>query len=104
MLDNHTVELGTQGKDLFCRLLEEAGKKIFARSPRVRYKPSSHPCGENTLATSLCTWSPNELAYTALVSSRPFSGADAGDLASSFIAASSSSLVQTPKLGEVAPL
>jgi len=68
------------------------------------------------LATSLCTWSPNELAHTVLlVSSRYFSGAIAEDLTRTITDASSSSLdnfhsdstflapCKTPKLGEVAP-
>ena len=60
MLDNHLVELGTQG-DLICFVgcLKRRKEQSFANSPRVRYKPSSHPCGEKTLATTLCTWSPN---------------------------------------------
>ena len=61
MLDNHLVELGTQGRFiLFCRLFEEEGRSNpLANSPRVRYKPSSHPCEEKKLATTLCTWSHN---------------------------------------------
>ena len=59
VLDNHLVELGTQG-NFFCRLLEEERRSNpLANSPRVRYKTSSHPCGENKFATTLCTWSPN---------------------------------------------
>ena len=60
MLDNHLVELGTQG-DLFCFVgcLKRRKEQSFANSPRVRYKPSSHPCGEKKLAIALCTWSPN---------------------------------------------
>ena len=79
VLDNHLVELGTQG-DLFCFVgcLKRRKEQSFANSPRVRYKPSIHPCGENTLATTLCTWSPN--VVTELLPSRIFSGAVAGEL------------------------
>jgi hypothetical protein len=55
---------GHKIKTLLCSLLEEEKKKQpLNNSPRVRYKPSSHPFGEKTLATTFCTWSPNEL-YT----------------------------------------
>ena len=79
VLDNHLVELGTQG-DLFCfeGCLKIRKEQSFANSPRVRYKPSSHPCGEKTLATTLCTWSPN--VVTEVLPSRIFSGAVAGEL------------------------
>ena len=79
MLDNHLVELGTQG-DLFCFVgcLKRRKEQSFANSPRVRYKPSSHPCGEKTLATTLCTWSPN--VVTELLPSRTFSGTVPGEL------------------------
>ena len=79
MLDNHLVELGTQG-DLFCFVdcLKRRKKQSFANSPRVRYKPSSHPCGEKKLATALCTWSPN--VATELLLSRTFSGTVAWEL------------------------
>jgi hypothetical protein len=45
-------------------LLEEEGEVSSTDSPRVRYKPSNHPCRKNTLATSLCSWSPNDLVST----------------------------------------
>ena len=31
--------------------------------------PLSHPCGEKTLATTLCTWSPKEIVQTELLPS-----------------------------------
>ena len=79
VLDNHLVELGTQG-DLFCFVgcLKRRKEQSFANSPRVRYKPSSHPCGEKKLATALCTWSPN--VATELLLSRTFFGAVAREL------------------------
>ena len=79
MLDNHLVELGTQG-NLFCFVgcLKRRKEQSFSNSPRVRYKPSSHPCGEKKLATTLCTWSPNE--EHGLLPSRPFSSVVAGEL------------------------
>ena len=79
MLDNHLVELGTQG-DLFCFVgcLKRRKEQSSAKSPRVWYKPSSHPCGEKKLATALCTWSPN--VVTELLPSRTFFGAVAGEL------------------------
>ena len=78
VLDNHLVELGTQG-DLFCFVgcLKRRKEQSFAYSLRVRYKPC-HPCGEKTLATTLCAWSPN--VATELLLSRTFSGAVAGEL------------------------
>jgi hypothetical protein len=50
-------------RNLFCRLLDENGKSFYDCSPRVQYETPSHPCGKDSLATSLCTWSPNELAH-----------------------------------------
>ena len=90
MLDNHLVELGTQW-DLLCFVdcLKRRKEQSFANSPRVRYKPSSHPCGEKKLATALCTWSPN--VVTELLPSKTFSGAVAGELLGHIISTSTTS-------------
>jgi hypothetical protein len=53
---------------LFCRLADENKESFFDCSSRVRYKPRVPSWGKFTLATTLCTWSPNEVAH-CLVSS-----------------------------------
>ena len=62
VLDNHLVDLGTQDKvPCFTDCLTRRGRITSEASfPRVRFKLSSHPCGEKKLATTLCTWSPNK--------------------------------------------
>jgi hypothetical protein len=64
VLDNHSVELGTQDKEFFFgRLHNENKESFFNYSPRVRYKSRVSSCGKFTLATTLCTWSPKEMAH-----------------------------------------
>jgi hypothetical protein len=48
----------------FPGLLEEQERRwIFPNFPRVRYKASSHPCGNFfSLTTILCTWNPNVIS------------------------------------------
>jgi hypothetical protein len=115
MLDNHSVGLETQDKDIVCRLLDKNEESFFDCSPRVRYKPWVSSWEKITLATTLCTWSSNEVAH-CLVSSILFAGIIAREQRKAFTTTSfheqrqfsegrsSSSVVQSPKLGEVASL
>jgi hypothetical protein len=65
VLDNHTVELGTQDKNFALQVARRAEEESrLYHFPRVLYKPSIHPCGEKKLATILCTWSPTEVVHT----------------------------------------
>jgi hypothetical protein len=60
--------LGHKTRKLFCRCLKKNNESFFDCSPRIRYKPRVSSWGKFTLATTLCTWSPNKLA-PCLVSS-----------------------------------
>jgi hypothetical protein len=62
VLDNHSVKLGTQDKEMVL-LSDENEERIFNCSPRVQYKPQVSSWGKFTLATTLYTWSPNEVAH-----------------------------------------
>jgi hypothetical protein len=53
---------------LFCRLLDENEESFFDFSLRVRYKPWVSLCRKFTLATTLCTWSPNKVAHCLMSS------------------------------------
>jgi hypothetical protein len=55
--------VGAHDKELVLQVARHDLKKLTDCSPRVRYQTQSHPCGENSLATSFCTWSPNKLAH-----------------------------------------
>jgi hypothetical protein len=59
---------GHKTRKLFCRLLDENEESVFNCFPKVRYKPRVSSWEKFTLARTLCTWSPNELA-PCLVSS-----------------------------------
>jgi hypothetical protein len=60
VLDNHSVELGTQERGI---ILQVAGRRMtrdFLTIPREFDSNSEFPSwGKFTLATTLCTWSPN---------------------------------------------
>jgi hypothetical protein len=60
MLDNHSVELGIQERGI---ILQVAGRRMsgaFFTVPREFDINPEFPSWENlTLATTLCTWSPN---------------------------------------------
>jgi hypothetical protein len=62
---------GCNTRSLFCRLPDENEERFFECYPRVRYKPWVSSWGKFTLATTLCTWSPNEVAH-CLVSSESY--------------------------------
>jgi hypothetical protein len=105
---------GRKIRRFFCRFPDENEESFFDCSLRVQYKPRVSSWGKFTLATTLCTWSPNEVAHF-LVSSRLFCGAVAVEQRKALITASfreqrqfsdarSSSSALQPKLGEVAPL
>jgi hypothetical protein len=68
VLDNHTVELETKDFILLCRIARSRGEgQLFTHSPRVRYEPSSQPCGEDCfLNCTLCTWSPCAIRRPAI--------------------------------------
>jgi hypothetical protein len=53
---------GHKIRKLFCRLLKEERRVFFECSPRVRYKPRVSSWRKFTHATTLSTWSTNELA------------------------------------------
>jgi hypothetical protein len=57
---------GRKTTRLFCS--GENEESFFDCSPRVQYKTRVSSCGKFTLSTTLCTWSPNEVAH-CLVSS-----------------------------------
>jgi hypothetical protein len=60
MLDNHSVELGTQERGKYFAGCSKKNDGSFCGcSPRVWYKPRVSSWGKFTLATTLCTWSPN---------------------------------------------
>jgi hypothetical protein len=114
VLDNHSMELGTQYKEnCFVGCLKNDAS-FYDCSSRVRYKPRVFSWGKFTLATTLYTWSPNKLA-PCLVSSRQSSSTIAREQRKAFTTASiikrrqfsdarsSLCVVQSPKLGEVTP-
>ena len=61
VLDNHTVELGTQGFILFCRIARRREGEITLYSiPREFDITLESPLwGKYSADTTLCTWSPN---------------------------------------------
>jgi hypothetical protein len=63
VLDNHTVDLGAQDKELDLQVDWHGPKKHFWLFPDSLILNLTHPCGENSLATSVCTWNPNNLAH-----------------------------------------
>jgi hypothetical protein len=58
----------TRTRKLFCRLLEEEWRELLRLFPRVQYKPRVHSWGKFTLATTLCTWSPNLAHLLSVIS------------------------------------
>jgi hypothetical protein len=69
VLDNHSMELGTQEQGIWFADCSKKNDKSFCnRSPRVRYKPRVPSWGKFTLATTLCTWSPNLAHLLSIIS------------------------------------
>jgi hypothetical protein len=61
VLDNHSVELGA--RKFFYKLLEEERQELSRLFLESSILNPEFPCGENLLLqTTLCTWSPHELA------------------------------------------
>jgi hypothetical protein len=67
VLDNHSVELGTQDKE-FCFIAWREQKEVFWLFHESSIFTPSIFVGKITLATTLCTWSPDEVVH-CLVSS-----------------------------------
>jgi hypothetical protein len=63
VLDNHTVELGAQDKDIALQVAKQGWKKLRLCSPRVRYKHRVTIVGKISLTATLCTWSPSEVTH-----------------------------------------
>jgi hypothetical protein len=116
VLDNHSVELGIQDKEIVLHVAWRRTVRAFLTVPwEFDIKPSVPSWGKFTLAITLCTRSPDELA-PCLVSSRLFSGAVTGEQIKAFTTASfierrlfidmrsCSCAMKSPKLGEVTPL
>jgi hypothetical protein len=63
VLDNHTMKLGTQDIYLLAGLLKEERREILFPSSfsRVRYKPSSHPCEEDTFCCNTLHLEPQRI-------------------------------------------
>jgi hypothetical protein len=63
VLDNHSVELGTQDEEIVLQVAWRRTSGAFLTVPReFHIKPRVPSWGKFTLPTTLCTWSPN-LAY-----------------------------------------
>jgi hypothetical protein len=61
--DNHSVELGTQDKEVVLQVAWRRTTRAFLILPReFDIKPRVPSWGKFTLVTKLCTWSPDELA------------------------------------------
>jgi hypothetical protein len=56
VLDNHSVELGTQERGIVLQVAQRRTTRAFATVPR---EFNINPEGNFTLATTFCTWSPN---------------------------------------------
>jgi hypothetical protein len=62
MLDNHSAELGTQDKEIVLQVACRRRSGAFSSVPReFDIKPRVLSWAKYTLATTLSTWSPNEL-------------------------------------------
>jgi hypothetical protein len=63
MLENYSVELGTQEKEIVLQVAWRRTIRDFLTVPwEFDIKPRVTSWGKFTLATTLCTWSPGELA------------------------------------------
>jgi hypothetical protein len=63
LLDNHSMELGTQDKEVLLQVAWRRRIRAFATVPReFDIKPRVPSWRIFTLDTTLCTWSPDELA------------------------------------------
>jgi hypothetical protein len=78
VLDNHSVKLRTQDKEIVLQVAWREWESFFDCSPRVQYKPRVSSSGKFTLAITLCTWSPNEVAHCLVLSASGGRGSDIG--------------------------
>jgi hypothetical protein len=63
VLDNHSVELGTQDEEIVLQVAWRRTSEAFLIVLReLNIKPRVPSWGKFTLATTLCNWSPDELA------------------------------------------
>jgi hypothetical protein len=69
MLDNHMVELVVQDKQVALQVAGQGLKKLSLLFPESSILTPSHPYGEDSVATSLCTWSVPINWHTCLVTS-----------------------------------
>jgi hypothetical protein len=75
VLDNHSVELGTQDKKVVLQVASRRTTRAFSTVPReFDIKPRFPSWGKFTFATTLYTWSPDELASLLSVIMRHFYG------------------------------
>jgi hypothetical protein len=63
VLDNHTMELGAQDKDIALQVAKQGWKKLCLCSLRVRYKHRVTIVGKISLTATLWTWSPREVTH-----------------------------------------
>jgi hypothetical protein len=60
VLDNHSVELGTQERGIVLQVARRRTTRAFLTVPESSILTPEFPLwGKFTLATTLCTWSPN---------------------------------------------
>jgi hypothetical protein len=75
VLDNHSVELETQEQGIILQVAGRRTMRAFLTVPReFDINPEFPSWGKFTLATTLCTWSPN-LAHLLSVISQQMSSA-----------------------------
>ena len=103
VLDNHTVELGAQDKNFVLQVARRGWRRsaldprVFDINPRVTLVGKTRLLHHSALGVPT-SWHSQSWCHQEYFLA-PLPG-----IYSSITAASSSSLVQTPKLGEVAPL
>jgi hypothetical protein len=72
VFDNHSEELGTQDKEIFLQVAWRRTSRAFLTVPReFDIKPWVLSWGKFTLATTLYTWSPDELTPLLCVINHP---------------------------------
>jgi hypothetical protein len=86
MLDNHSVELGTQEQGIcFADCSKKNHKSFCDYSPRVWYKPRVFSWGKFTFSTTLCTWSPNLAHLLSVISRRSSYRSSSSNLQNNFL-------------------
>jgi hypothetical protein len=71
VLDNQSVELGTQDKEVVLQVAWKRTTRAFSTVPRgFDIKPQVTSWRKFTLTTTLCSWSPDELACLLSVITR----------------------------------